>query len=183
MTYLPHLTNKLFMSTESTKSNESKVVSADPPLVTKWLNAGFHELTERASERKGADTAEQMCQIGLPALFKSHEGYVAEPGDIAVCLKMSIEPYTGKISGSVCTLNPETGELSDRLTEEEDKARALFKAFVLDFPQAVLTSGEMQPLFLFRGKGKQRQCTGFVSLEELQKAKAARVQDLSVGVP
>lgn len=162
---------------------ENIVSPTDPPLVTKWLNAGFHELTDGITENKSVFTAEKMCQIGIPALFKSHEGYVAETGDIAVCLKMSIEPYTGKISGSVCVLDMETGELKERLTEEEDKAKTLFKAFVLDFPQAVLTNGEMQPLYLFRGKGKERQCTGYVSLEELQKSQKDKVPDISVGVP
>lgn len=134
-------------------------------------------------DSKRKESAEQFCQAGTPALFKTHTGYVAEMGDIQVCLCMSLNSTSGEVSGEVCQLDPATGEMKVRMTKKGDDANILFQAFVMDFPKAVLTTEDMKPLCLFKGKGKGRMFVGYLSFDEFLKTKRSGVRELSIGVP
>ena len=150
----------------------------------KWLTQDFSSIVVHVSEdAKRKENAIQFCQAGTPALFKTHTGFVAEMGDIQVCLSMSLNATNGEVTGSVCQLNPETGEMTTRMEKKGDDANLVFQAFVMDFPKAVLTTEDMKPLCLFKGKGKGRMFVGYLSFEEFLKTKRSGVKELSIGVP
>ena len=90
---------------------------------------------------------DKFIEMGIPVLKRFKSGFLAEMGDIEVCLLIHIES-DGYLKTQVCHID-ENGQLKDRITANGINATQLVKSFIMDFPDAVLTTSSRKPLCLF----------------------------------
>lgn len=132
----------------------------------KWLNFSTSDLIKTRENSTLAPRDEKFLDkfldLSLPVLKKFKSGFVAEMGDIQVCLLIHLED-NGLIKVEVCSITDE-GELKSRIEEKEGKAVQLVKSFITDFPTAVMTTSNRKPLCLFMKKETDTmQTSGFKS--------------------
>lgn len=110
---------------------------------TRWLTGSETELLAHVN----AKYLDKFIEMGIPILKRFKSGFLAEMGDIEVCLLIHIES-DGNFKTQVCHID-ENGQLKDRITANGINATQLVKSFIMDFPDATLTTSSRKPLCLF----------------------------------
>ena len=112
----------------------------------RWLKMTEADLAAR--EEKSLDPlVGKFLEMGLPVLKRFKSGFLAEMGDIQMCLLVHVED-TGEVKVQLCRLDDE-GQLTEYLTLTGAPAQRTIQFFVQDFPAAVLTTSTRKPLCLF----------------------------------
>jgi len=93
---------------------------------------------------------DKFVEMGIPVLKRYKSGFLAEMGDILTCLLIHVEDGGG-LRVQVCHID-DHGQLQSRTETVGEKASNVVKAFVMDFPEAVLTTSAQKPLCLFAKK-------------------------------
>jgi len=112
-----------------------------------WITKDESELGTYNVEEQEHEILDKFITMGIPALAKFQSGYVAEPGDIEVCLLIQIEKDY-EVVVHVCNLD-DHDQLKERITVQGPHASAILKAFMTEFPNAVFTTAEFKTLCLF----------------------------------
>ena len=112
---------------------------------SQWLTQDVYALSSH-NIKKQSPFIDKYITMGIPALGKFQSGFLAETGDIQVCLNIDINK-NNEISASVCCLN-DSGQMETRFIVSGDPATLLIKAFITDFPDAVLTTPQFKPFVL-----------------------------------
>lgn len=113
------------------------------PVPSHWLTDNADALVEVKGD--GA-SLEKFLEMSTPVLERYKSGFVACMGDIEVCLCVHVEKKELRVQ--VCHIDAE-GQLLCRLEETGQRARQMLKSFILDFPEAVITTSLRKPLCLF----------------------------------
>ncbi len=112
-----------------------------------WLTMDESELGTYNVNKQDNDSLDKFITMSIPALNKFHSGFMAEPGDIKVCLSIQIEKDYELVI-HICDLD-DNGYLRERITVRGPQATAILKAFVTDYPDSVLTTSQFKTLYLF----------------------------------
>jgi hypothetical protein len=118
-----------------------------------WLSEDVYTLTSRNIDKQ-SPLIDKYITMGIPALGQYQGGFLAEMGDIQVCLNIQIQK-NNEISVSVCGLN-DSGQMETRYIVSGDPATVLIKAFITDFPEAVLTTPQLKPFVLMLADPKTK---------------------------
>ena len=115
----------------------------------RWMTDSAERL---GGEFKSANMAllDKFVEMGIPVLKRYKSGFLAETGDILTCLLIHVED-SGGLRVQVCHID-DYGQLQSRTETVGGKASNVVKAFVMDFPEAVLTTSAQKPLCLFAKK-------------------------------
>lgn len=124
----------------------------------RWMHHSSQQLISHLNTPK-TKLAEKFLKAGLPILKKYKSGFIAEMEDIQCCLLIHLED-NGEVKAEVCELD-ENGSLKARITTSGNEASELIKSFVIDFPNAVMTTSQRRPLGLF-SKSKADEITNEV---------------------
>jgi hypothetical protein len=138
----------------------------------RWLSLDTEQLISSVFTAEEKKKLDQFLNLGIPVLQKIKSGFVADVGDIQVCLLIhyvslpfaAVEEKKSNNSSfdssgfkvEVCHINEE-GELLSRIKEQGDKAVQLLQSFTLDFPEAVWTTSQRKPLCFFTQMKEQKQ--------------------------
>lgn len=116
---------------------------------TRWMTESAEML---GGEFKSIDMPllDKFVEMGIPVLKRYKSGFLAEMGDILTCLLIHVED-SGNLKVQVCHIDDE-GQLKSRTEAVGNHALNVVKAFVKDFPEAVLTTSARKPLCLFAQK-------------------------------
>ena len=140
---------------------------------TRWLSLDTDQLIQTSLTSEDKKKLNQFLNLGIPVLQKIKSGFVADVGDIQVCLLVHYisVPFRNeekKTEDNSLTINPsglqvevchinDAGELMARLNEQGDKAIQLLQCFSFDFPEAVWTTSQRKPLCFFTQMKEQKQ--------------------------
>jgi len=116
----------------------------------KWLKGSLDQLIP--INFKDMKLIERFIELGTPVLKKCKSGFLADTGDIQFCLLIHLED-DGRFQTEVCVLGDD-GELVPRIKEENQAAINIIKSFIIDHPNAVLTTQERKPLCIFSSKNE-----------------------------
>jgi hypothetical protein len=116
----------------------------------KWLNESSETLQVYKADKADNVLYDRFIDLGLPVLRKYKSGFLAEMGDIQVCLLIHVLD-NADVRVEVCNIDDQ-GELKSRLDVSGQSAINMIKSFVCDFPSSVLTTSERKPLCLFSQK-------------------------------
>jgi len=163
-------------------------MAQQPP--SRWLTDAADTLGFKVASIPLLD---RFVDLGLPVLKKFKSGFVAEPGDILFCLLLHVED-DGGLRTQVCHLD-DTGQMQARVEATGALALSVLKAFLQDFPAAVLTTAQYKPLCLFAqptdgsasppadGFRRLGLFQGYMSWETFQRVVATHAHQITVAVP
>jgi hypothetical protein len=120
----------------------------------RWMSLSSEQLLRTTSSPEEKNKLDKFLNLGIPVLRKIKSGFVADDGDIQVCLLIHHTDEGLKVE--VCHINDE-GELFARLVEHGQQATRLLQTFTLDFPAAVWTTSQRKPLCFFTQMKEQKQ--------------------------
>jgi hypothetical protein len=138
----------------------------------RWLTCDAAELTQNNTNRHDRRTIHKFLSLGVPVLQKVKSAFIAEEGDIQVCLLVHDEEVgptknaaeqKSLLRVDVCHIT-EDGQLEARLSVNGEAGQQLLEAFTFDFPGAVWTSQQRNPFCFFTNPKKIK------ALETLQSA-------------
>lgn len=136
---------------------ESKSITAAAPTPAQaWLALQPVDLQDPVWSSVATTPAlARFFDLALPVLKRYKSCFLADTGDILMCLLIHGDNTTTSNTGNdpslrveLCRLD-DTGQLQEYARVEGGLALATLKRFVTDFPQAVLTTSARQPLCLF----------------------------------
>lgn len=116
----------------------------------RWLNETIENLQSYKSSKADEVLYDRFIDLGLPVLRKYKSGFLAEMGDILVCLLIHVMENSD-VRVEVCNIDDQ-GELKSRLEATGQQAIEVIKSFLCDFPSSVLTTSERKALCLFSQK-------------------------------
>lgn len=113
----------------------------------KWLKGSLDQILQTKMNDQNLKIIERFLDLGTPVLKKCKSGFLADTGDIQFCLLIHLED-DGQFQTELCVLGDD-GELVPRIKEDNQKAITMIKSFIMDHPDAVLTTQERKPLCIF----------------------------------
>lgn len=113
----------------------------------RWLTESLDALTLDVQHSTTRPLVQKFIEMGIPILKRFKSGFLAETGDIVVCLLIHV--LDDELKVQVCNIDDQ-GQLQARLeTQSNVQSYALIQSFVQSFPHAVLTTSTRKPLCLF----------------------------------